>query len=83
LVIRELSPAATADAENVGHGQRWLRAGSSGYSSARRNTKRLPRGSYVEIRDCGHVMPWEKPEALLEALCPFLAGAAMDSSQRA
>jgi 3-oxoadipate enol-lactonase len=49
----------------------------------RRNAKRLPHGSYVEIRDCGHVAPWEKPEALLEALRPFLAGAALHSSRRA
>jgi pimeloyl-ACP methyl ester carboxylesterase len=31
----------------------------------------LPRGSFIEIRDCGHVVPWEKPEALLEALRGF------------
>src|SRR6266702_3436738 len=33
----------------------------------RRNAERIQRGTYVEIPDCGHVIPWEKPEALLEA----------------
>jgi 3-oxoadipate enol-lactonase len=42
----------------------------------RRNAKRIPAGSYVEIGDCGHIIPWEKPEALLEAVRPFLLGAA-------
>jgi 3-oxoadipate enol-lactonase len=42
----------------------------------RRNAKRIPTATFVEIPDCGHIVPWEKPEALLEAARPFLAGAA-------
>jgi len=42
----------------------------------RRNAERIPTGTFVEIPDCGHIVPWEKPEALLEAARPFLAGAA-------
>jgi 3-oxoadipate enol-lactonase len=42
----------------------------------RRNAERIPSGTFVEISDCGHMVPWEKPEALLEAARPFLAGAA-------
>ena len=42
----------------------------------RRNAERIPAGTFVEIPDCGHIVPWEKPEALLEAARPFLAGAA-------
>jgi pimeloyl-ACP methyl ester carboxylesterase len=42
----------------------------------RRNADRLPKGSYVELPDCGHVIPWEKPEALLEAARAFLVEAA-------
>jgi len=29
----------------------------------------------VEIPDCGHIVPWEKPETLLEAARPFLVEA--------
>jgi 3-oxoadipate enol-lactonase len=39
----------------------------------RRNVERIPNASFVEISDCGHVVPWEKPEALLEAVRSFLA----------
>ena len=42
----------------------------------RRNAERIPNGTFVEIPDCGHIVTWEKPEALLEAARPFLAGAA-------
>jgi 3-oxoadipate enol-lactonase len=41
----------------------------------RRNAERIPNGTFVEIPDCGHIVTWEKPEALLEAARPFLAGA--------
>jgi 3-oxoadipate enol-lactonase len=41
----------------------------------RRNAGRVRTGSYVEIADCGHIVPWEKPEALLEAVRPFLLAA--------
>ena len=42
----------------------------------RRNAERIPTPTFVEIPDCGHIVPWEKPEALLEAARPFLAGSA-------
>jgi 3-oxoadipate enol-lactonase len=42
----------------------------------RGNAERIPRGTFVEIPDCGHIVPWEKPEALLEAARPFLVEAA-------
>jgi len=42
----------------------------------RRNAERIPSSTFVEIPDCGHIVPWEKPEALLGAARPFLAGAA-------
>ena len=41
-----------------------------------RNAERIARASFVEIPDCGHIVPWEKPEALLEAVRPFLREAA-------
>jgi pimeloyl-ACP methyl ester carboxylesterase len=41
----------------------------------RRNAERIPKGTFVEIPDCGHIVTWEKPEALLEAARPFLSGA--------
>ena len=36
------------------------------------NAARLARASVVEIPDCGHVIPWEKPDELLAAAVPFL-----------
>ena len=42
----------------------------------RRNAERIPTGSCVEFADCGHIVPWEKPEALLESVRSFLLGAA-------
>ncbi len=42
----------------------------------RRNAARIPRASFVEIPDCGHLVPWEKRETLLEAVRPFLFKAA-------
>jgi 3-oxoadipate enol-lactonase len=42
----------------------------------RRNGERLAEGSYVELSGCGHVIPWEKPEALLDAARSFLLEAA-------
>ena len=41
-----------------------------------RNEGRLYRASFVEIADCGHIVPWEKPEELLDAVRPFLVQAA-------
>ena len=42
----------------------------------RRNAERIPTATFVEIPDCGHIVTWEQPEALLEVARPFLAGAA-------
>ena len=42
----------------------------------RESPERIPTATFVEIPDCGHIVPWEKPEALLEAARPFLAGSA-------
>ena len=42
----------------------------------RRNAERIPRGTFVEIPDCGHIVPWEKPGALLEVARSFLVEAA-------
>jgi 3-oxoadipate enol-lactonase len=36
------------------------------------NAARLASASVVEIEDCGHVIPWEKPAELLAAARPFL-----------
>ena len=36
----------------------------------------IPRARYVQVEDCAHILPWEKPEALLEAARPFLLDAA-------
>jgi 3-oxoadipate enol-lactonase len=32
----------------------------------------MPDARFVEVEDCGHILPWEKPEALLDAVRPFL-----------
>ena len=42
----------------------------------RRNAGRIRNASIVEIPNCGHIVPWEKPEALLDAVRPFLRVAA-------
>jgi 3-oxoadipate enol-lactonase len=36
------------------------------------NASRLPNASVVEIADCAHIIPWEKPDELLAAARPFL-----------
>ena len=36
----------------------------------------IPSARYLQIEDCAHIVPWEKPEALLEAARPFLLEAA-------
>ena len=42
----------------------------------RDNATRLPNAELVEIADCAHIIPWEKPDELLAALQPFLRRAA-------
>jgi pimeloyl-ACP methyl ester carboxylesterase len=36
------------------------------------NAARLPNATLVEVADCAHIIPWEKPEELLDAARPFL-----------
>jgi pimeloyl-ACP methyl ester carboxylesterase len=38
----------------------------------RENAERLPNAELVEIADCAHIIPWEKPDELLAAMLPFL-----------
>jgi pimeloyl-ACP methyl ester carboxylesterase len=38
----------------------------------RENATRLPNATLVEVPDCAHIIPWEKPEELLDAARPFL-----------
>ena len=38
----------------------------------RKNAVRIPDASFVEVEDCGHILPWEKPDALLATIRPFL-----------
>jgi pimeloyl-ACP methyl ester carboxylesterase len=40
------------------------------------NLARIPNARYVPVPDCAHILPWEKPEALVEAARPFLLEAA-------
>jgi 3-oxoadipate enol-lactonase len=36
------------------------------------NAARLPNAAVIEIPDCAHIIPWEKPDELLTAARPFL-----------
>jgi len=36
----------------------------------------IPNARYVQLEDCAHILPWEKPGALLEVARPFLLEAA-------
>jgi 3-oxoadipate enol-lactonase len=36
------------------------------------NAALVPDGRAVLVEDCGHILPWEKPEALARAAWPFL-----------
>jgi 3-oxoadipate enol-lactonase len=38
----------------------------------RRNAARIDRASFVEVPECGHILPWERPEALLQAVRSFV-----------
>lgn len=33
----------------------------------------IPDARYRQVEDCGHILPWEKPDALLDAVARFLA----------
>ena len=37
----------------------------------------IPNARYVQVEDCAHILPWEKPVTLLEAARPFLLAAAV------
>ena len=39
------------------------------------NAARIPDARYLQIEDCGHILPLEKPQALLDAALPFLRDA--------
>jgi pimeloyl-ACP methyl ester carboxylesterase len=34
--------------------------------------KRIPQGEFVEVADCGHVMPVDNPDGVVAAVLPFL-----------
>ena len=57
-----------------------LVTGDSDYISTpaanRANVARLSDASYVEIPDCGHIVPIEKPRELADAIVSFLQGRA-------
>lgn len=38
----------------------------------RENAAQLPNATLIEIPDCAHIIPWEKPDELLGAARPFL-----------
>jgi 3-oxoadipate enol-lactonase len=41
-------------------------------AASRETAATIPDARFVEIADCGHILPWEKPEALLSTVRPFL-----------
>jgi pimeloyl-ACP methyl ester carboxylesterase len=47
--------------------------GELGRAEAQEMVRVLPHGSYAEIPDAGHLVPWDQPEAWCEALEHFLA----------
>ncbi len=49
--------------------------GELGRAEAQEMVRVLPRGSYAEIADAGHLLPWDQPDAWHAVLEGFLAGA--------
>ncbi|MFJ1586150.1 alpha/beta fold hydrolase [Streptomyces sp. NPDC088197] len=49
--------------------------GELGRAEAQEMVRVLPRGSYAEIPDAGHLVPWDQPDAWCEAVEGFLRGA--------
>jgi pimeloyl-ACP methyl ester carboxylesterase len=47
--------------------------GELGRAEAQEMVRVLPRGSYAEIPDAGHLVPWDQPEAWYEVVERFLA----------
>lgn len=50
--------------------------GELGRAEAQEMVRVLPRGSYAEIPDAGHLVPWDQPEAWCAAVETFLADVA-------
>jgi pimeloyl-ACP methyl ester carboxylesterase len=50
--------------------------GELGRAEAQEMVRVLPRGSYAEIPDAGHLVPWDQPEAWYAAIEAFLADVA-------
>ncbi|WP_202234162.1 alpha/beta fold hydrolase [Actinacidiphila reveromycinica] len=50
-------------------------AGELGRAEAQEMVRVLPRGSYAEIADAGHLAPWERPEVWAEVLDRFVGEA--------
>lgn len=50
--------------------------GELGRAEAQEMVRVLPRGSYAEIPDAGHLVPWDQPEAWYTAIEAFLADVA-------
>lgn len=52
--------------------------GELGRAEAQEMVRVLPRGSYAEIPDAGHLVPWDQPDAWHEAVECFLRGALVE-----
>jgi pimeloyl-ACP methyl ester carboxylesterase len=48
------------------------RDGVSPPATTEANTGSIPDGRFVIVPDCGHILTWEKPQALADAAWPFL-----------
>jgi pimeloyl-ACP methyl ester carboxylesterase len=55
--------------------------GELGRAEAQEMVRVLPKGSYAEISDAGHLVPWDQPEAWYEAVESFLAQVAAGASE--
>lgn len=48
------------------------RDGVSPPAATEANAARIPDAGFAIVEDCGHILTWEKPEALAQAAWPFL-----------
>jgi pimeloyl-ACP methyl ester carboxylesterase len=55
--------------------------GELGRAEAQEMVRVLPKGSYAEISDAGHLVPWDQPEAWYEAVESFLAQVAARATE--
>jgi pimeloyl-ACP methyl ester carboxylesterase len=55
------------------------RDGVSPPAATEKNAAALPDGRFTIVEDCGHILTWEKPEALAHAALPFLREHVADS----